>query len=80
MGARAGAALRAARIRYEGGAGSGPVGRTVSAHVRAGHWHCHWHCAVGSSERRLVPHWQPPVLVNPGGREDGGTVVHRAGR
>ncbi|RVU97072.1 hypothetical protein EII22_09055 [Coriobacteriales bacterium OH1046] len=80
VGARAGAALRAARIRYGGGGGSGPSGRTVSAHVRAGHWHCHWHGAVGSPERRLVPHWQPPVLVNPGGREDGSTVVHRAGR
>lgn len=78
VGTRAGAALRAAKVRYVGG-GHAPTGRTVSAHVRAGHWHCHWHGAAGSPERRLVPHWQAPILVNPGGRDDHDTIVHRAG-
>lgn len=78
VGTRTGAALRAARVRYVGRQDVEPTGRTMATHVRAGHWHNHWHGQVGSAERRLVPHWQPPVVVNPDGRRDVATVVHEA--
>lgn len=81
VGTRIGAALKAAKVRYVGReAGSADTGtvRTVATHVRSGHWHHHWHGARDSAERRLVPHWQAPTIVNPDGQSSDTTIIHKA--
>lgn len=46
----------------EGRAAGEPV-RHVAPHMRRAHWHNYWE-GPRDGERRLVPHWVPPVGVN----------------
>jgi hypothetical protein len=60
---RLGAALRAAKARYEAGLAD-PTGRTVSPHLRRPHWHSYWIGPRGDPEaRQLVLRYLPPIQV-----------------
>ena len=77
VGTRVGRALGEARVRYV--ASPGGVGTPKRTHVRAGHWQHYWVGRKSEPEsRRVVLRWIDPLVVNPGGAPDGGTVVHDA--
>ena len=83
LGARVGRAIGAARRAGGGSPTSSPTGRTVSPHIRRGHWASFWAGprkgrADGRHGDRLVIRWIPPIEVNGGGAA-GAETVHLDG-
>lgn len=83
LGARVGRAIGAARRAGGGSPASSPTGRTVSPHIRRGHWASFWAGprkgrADGRHGDRLVIRWIPPIEVNGGGAA-GAETVHLDG-
>lgn len=79
LGARVGRAIGAARSAGGGSPASSPTGRSVSPHIRRGHWASFWAGprkgrADGRRGDRLVIRWIPPIEVNGGGAAGAETV------
>lgn len=80
LGARVGRRIgEARRARAAAAPSGGPTGRTVSPHIRRGHWQSFWTGprkgrTDGRHGDRLVVKWVPPVEVN--GTAPGKETVH----
>lgn len=79
LGARVGRRIGEARRARAAASSGGPTGRTVSPHIRRGHWQSFWTGprkgrTDGRHGDRLVVKWVPPVEVN--GTAPGEETVH----
>lgn len=85
VGARIGAALRAAYAREQMGGSAAPGGRSVRPHVRRAHWHTiisgprqdDTGQPIAASDRTRNLRWMPPIPVNVTDLDAMPTVIHR---